>query len=88
MTKINNNLLFTTSLLLVFLFSLNSCKKRDGEENYIKFKKLKDVHQYFAYESGSSILVSAHRGGREPGYPENSMEGFQHVLPKCPPFLK
>ena len=88
MTKINNNLFFTTSLLLVFLLSLNSCKTQDGEENYIKFKKPRDVHQYFTYKADSSILVSGHRGGQEPGYPENSIEGFQHVLTQMPAFFE
>ncbi|WP_298651774.1 glycerophosphodiester phosphodiesterase family protein [uncultured Proteiniphilum sp.] len=88
MTKINNNPLFLISLFLVFLLSLNSCKTQGGEENYIKFKKLRDTHQYFAYKADSSILVSGHRGGREPNYPENSMEGFQHVLAQMPAFFE
>ena len=88
MIKIKNNLLFTISFLLVILLSLNSCKSGKGEENYIKFKKFKDTHQYFAYKGDSSILVSGHRGGREAGYPENSIEGFQHVLSQMPAFFE
>ncbi|SEA45473.1 glycerophosphoryl diester phosphodiesterase [Porphyromonadaceae bacterium KH3R12] len=88
MIKINNNLLFAISLLLLILLSLNSCKSGKGEENYIKFKKLKDTYQYFAYKGDSSILVSGHRGGREAGYPENSIEGFQHVLSQMPAFFE
>lgn len=86
--KINNNLFFVFSLLMVSLFSLYSCNNKDGEENYIKFKKLRDTHQYFAYKGDSSILVSGHRGGREAGYPENSIEGFQHVLSQMPAFFE
>jgi Glycerophosphoryl diester phosphodiesterase len=88
MTKINNNLFFTLTLSFVFLFSLSGCKSKEGEENYIAFKKLKDAHQYFAYKADSSILVSGHRGGRESGYPENSIEGFQHVLTQMPAFFE
>ncbi len=86
--KINNNLFFVISLLLVSLLFLHSCKTKEGEENYIKFKKLRDTHQYFAYKGDSSILVSGHRGGCEAGYPENSIEGFQHVLNQMPAFFE
>lgn len=88
MIKINNNLLSAISLLLLLLLSFSSCKSKKGEENYIKFKKLKDTHQYFAYKADNSILVSAHRGGREAGYPENSIEGFQQVLTQMPAFFE
>lgn len=88
MLKINNNLLFTISLLFISLFFLQGCKSRKGEENYIKFKKIKDTHQYFAYKGDNSILVSGHRGGREIGYPENSIEGFQQVLTQMPAFFE
>lgn len=88
MLKINNNLLFTISLLFISLFFLQGCKSRKGEENYIKFKKIKDTHQYFAYKGDNSILVSGHRGGREVGYPENSIEGFQQVLTQMPAFFE
>ncbi|OJV38249.1 MAG: glycerophosphodiester phosphodiesterase [Bacteroidia bacterium 43-41] len=86
--KISDNLFFITSVLLVFLLPLNSCKTKGSEENYIKFKKLKDTHQYFAYKADSSILISGHRGGQELGYPENSIEGFQYVLTQMPAFFE
>lgn len=73
---------------MVFLLPLNSCKTKGSEENYIKFKKLKDTHQYFAYKADSSILISGHRGGQELGYPENSIEGFQYVLTQMPAFFE
>ncbi len=88
MIKISDNLFFITSVLLVFLLPLNSCKTKGSEENYIKFKKLKDTHQYFAYKADSSILISGHRGGQELGYPENSIEGFQYVLTQMPAFFE
>ncbi len=86
--KINNYSLLTITLLLVSLITLQGCKKKEGEENYIKFKKLKDTHQYFAYRGDGSILISGHRGGCEEGYPENSIEGFQQVLSQMPAFFE
>ena len=88
MIKINHNLFLVISLLLVLLCSFNSCKSKKSEENYIKFKKLKDTHQYFAYKADNSILVSGHRGGHEVNYPENSIEGFRQVLTHMPAFFE
>ena len=88
MTKIGDNRFFITSLLLVCLLSLHSCKTQDGEENFIKFKKLRDTHQYFGYKTDNPVLVSGHRGGREPGYPENSIEGFQFVVTQMSAFFE
>jgi len=42
----------------------------------------------FRYKGDGSILVSGHRGGREAGYPENSLEGFQNVLRQMPAFFE
>lgn len=88
MIRITNNPTFAVSLLLISLFFLHGCKNKGNEENYVKFKKLKDAHEYFAYKADNSILISGHRGGREPGYPENSIEGLQHVLNQIPVFFE
>ena len=76
------------SFLLVSLFFLHGCKAKEGEENYIKFKKLKDTRQYFAYTGDGSLLISGHRGARVAGFPENSLEGFQFVLARMPAFFE
>lgn len=44
--------------------------------------------QQFRYTGDSSILVSGHRGGIEEGFPENSLEGFKHILSKMPAFFE
>jgi glycerophosphoryl diester phosphodiesterase len=43
-----------------------------------------NLQSLFRYKKGNDILVSGHRGGREPGFPENSLEGFQNVLSQMP----
>ncbi|MDR0574627.1 MAG: glycerophosphodiester phosphodiesterase family protein [Tannerella sp.] len=72
-------------LFILFGQCLNAQKKN---ENYISFKSAKEVGSYFAYKADNSVLVSAHRGGREPGFPENSIENFQHVLEYMPAFFE
>lgn len=80
-----NKLLPLITLLFLLIVS---CGPKEGEKNYIKFKKLKDTQEYFAYKSDSTILISGHRGGREPGFPENSIEGFQQALSQIPVFFE
>jgi glycerophosphoryl diester phosphodiesterase len=47
-----------------------------------------DLHEYFKYTGDGSILISGHRGGREAGFPENSLEGLQNVLKQIPAFFE
>ena len=75
-------------LITVLFLLIASCGPKEGEKYYMNFKKLKNTQEYFAYKSDSSILVSGHRGGREPGFPENSIEGFQQVLSTIPAFFE
>lgn len=75
-------------LITVLFLLVVSCGPKEGEENYLKFKKLKDTQEYFSYKSDSTILVSGNRGGLEVGFPENSIEGFEHVLTQIPVFFK
>lgn len=46
------------------------------------------LHEHFHYKADGSILVSGHRGGREKGFPENSIEGFENVLRQLPAFFE
>ena len=47
-----------------------------------------DPYASFRYSGDSSILISGHRGGIEEGFPENSLEGFKHVLGQMPAFFE
>src|SRR5690554_16503 len=77
-------LILSISLISVILLTIVSCGTKEGEENYLKFKKLSDTQQYFAYTGDSTLLISGHRGTKEVGFPENSIEGFQHALTQIP----
>ncbi|MDR2120871.1 MAG: glycerophosphodiester phosphodiesterase family protein [Tannerella sp.] len=39
-----------------------------------------DVEQYFRYTAGCRMIVSGHRGGNAPGFPENAIETFEYTL--------
>jgi glycerophosphoryl diester phosphodiesterase len=78
----------TSFILLFFLFG-QGLMAQNSKDNYISFKKTEDVQQYFSYRAGGgAILVSGHRGGREPGFPENSIGGIQNVLNRMPAFFE
>jgi glycerophosphoryl diester phosphodiesterase len=51
---------------------------------YLSFGKSGEVRQFFEYRKGSPVIISGHRGGREKGFPENSLEGFRNVLEQTP----
>ena len=80
--------LFLVAITSVVLFSVTGCGPKEGEEYYLKFKKLSDTQEYFAYKADSTILISGHRGTKEAGFPENSIEGFQHALTRMPLFFE
>lgn len=70
------------SLLLLGATGASSQNINNGY--YLNFNSSKEVHAYFEYKKGNSIIVSGHRGGREKLYPENSIEGLQNVLNQMP----
>ena len=77
----------TLIYLLFFLFGqcmLVQCQNK----NYISFDKPEDIQKYFGYKGDGAILISGHRGGQEPSYPENSIEGFQNVLNQTSAFFE
>jgi glycerophosphoryl diester phosphodiesterase len=93
MKKINIKLRSETwKVFIVLMFFTNSCVKETiGQEqtsHSLNIRSNKELHDYFIYKSDSSILMSAHRGGRTKGFPENSLEGFNNVLKKIPSFFE
>lgn len=79
------------AILVCFsIYFLTGCNiaAQNPEANFVCFEKIEDAHRYFAYTGDGSILISGHRGGLEPGYPENSLEGLQRVLERMPVFFE
>lgn len=72
-------LLFGLLVLLPFLKSNFS-----DSYHYVEFKDVAALQEYLRYARGKMPLASAHRGGPVPGFPENSLEGFQNVLRFAP----
>lgn len=88
MNKIYGGIL---SLLLVF-----GCQSKSGESasvsaegnHYIRLINLDETRQFYTWTSDRIPLVSAHRGGPYPGFPENAIETFENVLKYTPAIIE
>lgn len=84
----NMKLLFKKLALSLFAMTMlcaqNSMAQENKKLHVLNFKTPQELRNFFKYTPGNKIIVSGHRGGNEPGYPENSIEGFRNVLEQMP----
>ena len=76
--------LITTFLFALFIATGDVVKAQSAKNQSLKISKRGNYQDYFSYKGDGSVLISGHRGGREKGFPENSVEGFKNVLKKVP----
>lgn len=72
--------------LACLLFSLSAVGQ--GKLKKLKIKNNKELQAFFRYAPGKAALISGHRGGIVPGYPENSIAAFEHTLSYTPAFFE
>jgi glycerophosphoryl diester phosphodiesterase len=84
--------------VLLFLFS--SCKpgeraedtlvleQQTAEGHYLRLFSLEETRDFYSWTSDRIPLVSAHRGGPYPGFPENAIETFENVLHYTPAIIE
>ena len=82
-------------LMLLLLFS---CKKKDSDSQNTAFASndpyrlvlstVEEARDFYSWTSDRIPMVSAHRGGPYLGYPENSIEAFEHVLRHTPAIIE
>ncbi len=48
--------------------------------HYISIENRDQLYDYFRYSPDRDIVISGHRGGMMPGYPENCIESFEKTL--------
>lgn len=76
---------------IVVLFSVFVCQKgvaQEKKEYFLSFENTWELQDYFSYKNDGTILISGHRGGRERGFPENSIEVMEDVLSRIPAFFE
>ena len=60
----------------------------DAQKNDIKPEKVEAITSFDQWLQDPIPLVSAHRGGPYPGYPENAIETFQNVADQTPTLIE
>lgn len=58
-----------------------------ADHYYCSCSSAEDIDAYFKYVPGD-IIISGHRGGNMPGYPENCIETFDAILAQMPTFYE
>lgn len=54
----------------------------------VRIGSIEELQAYFTYDLGRDIIVSGHRGGMMPGYPENCIESCEKTLSMMPTFFE
>lgn len=78
------NLKLTTFILAAAI--LTACAP-EGNPNHYDCKGTEDIDSYFTLTPGK-LIISGHRGGNMPGYPENCIETFDKILESMPTFYE
>ena len=69
------------ALLSAVLLLCISCLKEAPQSDLLAPTEVpQDIRAFFEYQEGKAPLISAHRGGPYPGFPENCLATFDHTL--------
>lgn len=93
-----NKFLWIPFLILVF----GSCSQKPVEQrdvlavesvvetagNYIQLSSVEEARDFYTWTSDRVPMVSAHRGGPYPGFPENAIETFANVVKYTPTIIE
>lgn len=68
--------------------STDSRSHTTAQDAVFNFNSIDDLYKFLTYSDARVPLVSAHRGGPMPGYPENAIETFANVAHKMPAIIE
>ncbi|WP_461534060.1 glycerophosphodiester phosphodiesterase family protein [Sinomicrobium sp.] len=54
----------------------------------VQIGNFEELQEYFRYDESKAVIISGHRGGMLPGYPENSIEAMEKTLTILPSFFE
>lgn len=67
-------------IFLTIVTAFLSCKQEEKVHHYIKFVNTNELYQFLKWSPENRFpLISAHRGGPMPGFPENCIETFENA---------
>lgn len=58
------------------------------QKNKVTVSSFADLQAYFKYSPKRDVIISSHRGGMMPGYPENCIESCEKTLSMMPTFFE
>jgi glycerophosphoryl diester phosphodiesterase len=90
-----NKLMFRILVILLSV-SILSCTSQKGQKatedfkpsNFIQLNSIDEAQEFYTWTADRVPMVSAHRGGPYPGFPENSIEAFENVLKHTPSIIE
>ena len=71
---------FFNLIILAALSLVTTNTSAQSNKNYISIEDRDQLYDWFRYSPNRDIVISGHRGGMLPGYPENSIEAFEKTL--------
>lgn len=84
--------------LLILIIGFQACQSQQskdensselsGDLNRIRVINVEDARQFYTWTADRIPMVSAHRGGPYPGFPENALETFENVLKYTPAIIE
>jgi len=87
----NNNIFYEANMkkiLLLLLITTLLLASPPYAEPDLSFDSVADLQAFFVWTPDRLPVLSAHRGGPYPGYPENCIETFQNILDHVPSTLE
>ena len=79
--------LLKSGILLAAVF-LSTTLWSQKELNTVRVENFDQLKEYFHYDDAKPVIISGHRGGMMPGYPENSIEALEKTLSIIPSFFE
>ena len=73
-------------IALVFIICLSCIAP--AKQYYLSFKNNKELNNFLNRKTAGFPLISAHRGGPMPGFPENAIETFEHATSYQPVIIE
>lgn len=58
------------------------------QQQYLQPNSVADLKEFLHFTPDRIPLISAHRGGPAPGFPENCLAAFENTLNKIPAFIE
>jgi len=74
----------STIFSCILLVGAGKMASAQTEMNILKFNNIAEFQSYFKHTGKDMPLISGHRGGTTPGYPENCIATFENTLKHTP----